>query len=295
MKIKTSWDDKLFSAISYTLLTLVFFVAAYPIYFIIIASVSDPVAVGSGQVIFAPVNLNFEGYKAIFEDTRIWRGFFNSICIVVLGTLFNLFLTLPAAYALSVKRFKIRSTLMKIFMFTMYFSGGLIPTYLLVNNIGLYNKPYTLIFLGGVSVTNIIIARTTIANSIPYEMYEAVTIDGGDHFLYFFRFVLPLSKAIIAVLMLYYGVGHWNSYYNAMIYLTNKDYYPLQLVLRNILVLGERLASRVEDSEDVLRAVQRAELMKYCLIVVSSVPMFVIYPFIQKYFQKGVMIGSVKG
>lgn len=295
MKIKTSWDDKIFNVISYIILTLVLFVTAYPIYFILIASMSDPVAVGSGQVILAPVNLNFEGYKAVFEDTRIWRGFFNSIYIVVLGTLFNLFLTLPVAYALTVKRFMFRGALIKIFLFTMYFSGGLIPSYLLVNSIGLYNKPYTLIFLGGVSVTNIIIARTTIANSIPYEMYEAVTIDGGDHFLYFLKFVLPLSKAIIAVLMLYYGVGHWNGYYYALIYLSNKDYYPLQLVLRNILVLGERLASILEDAEEVLLATQRAELMKYCLIIVSCVPMFVIYPFIQKYFQKGVMIGSVKG
>ena len=295
MKVKASTDDKIFNLISYTILTVLLLIMLYPIYFVVIASFSDPSLVGTGQIILYPKGITPEGYQEIFKDNTIWRGMFNSVYIVVGATLVNLFLTLPVAYALTIKRFMFRNTLMKLLLFTMYFSGGLIPTFLLVDSLGLINKPYTMIVTAGVSVTNIIIARTTIANSIPYEMYEAVTIDGGDHFTYFTRFVLPLSKAIIAVLILYYGVGHWNSYYNALIYLNDKDYYPMQLILRNILVLGQKLAETAEDAEQALLAARRAELMKYCLIVATSVPMFLIYPFIQKYFEKGVMIGSVKG
>jgi len=295
MKIKASIDDKVFNLISYTILTILLIVMLYPIYFIVIASVSSPALVGTGQVVLYPRGITLEGYQEIFKDNTIWRGLFNSAYIVVGATLVNLFLTLPVAYALTIKRFMFRNTLMKLLIFTMYFSGGLIPTFLLVDRLGLINKPYTLIVTAGVGVTNIIIARTTIANSIPYEMYEAVTIDGGDHFTYFTKFVLPLSKAIIAVLILYYGVGHWNSYYNALIYLNDKDYYPMQLILRNILVLGQKLAQTAEDAEQAVLATRRAELMKYCLIVATSVPIFIIYPFIQKYFEKGVMIGSVKG
>lgn len=295
MKIKSSRDDKIFNIISYAILGIVLFVIAYPVYFVFIASVSDPTLVNTGQIILWPKNITFEGYGQILKDTTIWRGLFNSVYIVVLATMFNLFLTLPVAYALTVKRFLFRNLLAKLLLFTMYFSGGLIPTYLVVNKIGLYNKPFTLIFLGGVSVTNIIIARTTIANSIPYEMFEAVTIDGGDYFTFFRCFVLPLSKSIIAVLILYYGIGHWNNYYTGLIYLNDPDYYPLQLVLRNILVLGQRIQDDALNADEALAATRRAELLKYCLIVIACVPMFIIYPFIQKYFEKGVMIGSVKG
>ncbi len=295
MNIKLSREDKIFNFISYVILIIVLLIILYPIYFVFIASVSDPTLVNSGQIILWPENITFEGYTQIFKDSNIWRGLFNSVYIVILATLFNLFLTLPVAYALTVKKFLFRKLLSKILLFTMYFSGGLIATYLLVSNIGLYNKPYSLIFIGGVSVTNIIIARTTIENSIPYEMYEAVTIDGGDYFTFFSRFVLPLSKPIIAVLVLYYGIDHWNDYYTGLIYLSDTDYFPLQLFLRNILVMGQKMANTAENAEAALAAARRAELLKYCLIVVSSVPMFIIYPFIQKYFEKGVMIGSIKG
>ena len=295
MKIKTSRDDKIFNFISYAVLSILLIIILYPVYFVFIASISAPDLVSTGQIILYPKGITFEGYQQIFKDSSIWRGFANSVYILILGTMFNLFLTLPVAYALTVRRFMFRNVLMKLLLFTMYFSGGLIPTYLLVSSIGLYNTPFTLIILSGVSVTNIIIARTTIANSIPYEMYEAVTIDGGDHFTFFTRFVLPLSKAIIAVLILYYGVGHWNSYYNALVYLSDPDYYPLQLILRNILVLGQKMAESAESAEEAFAAARRAELLKYCLIVVTCLPMFLIYPFIQKYFEKGVMIGSVKG
>lgn len=295
MKIKASWDDRIFSFVSYCILSALLIVILYPVYFVVIASFSDPALVSTGQIILLPKEINFGGYKEILTDSSIWRSLFNSVYIVVFGTIFNLLLTLPVAYALTVRTFLFRNILMKILLFTMYFSGGLIPTYLLVSSIGLYNTPYTLIILGGVSVTNIIITRTTIANSIPYEMYEAVMIDGGDHFTFFWKFVLPLSKAIIAVMILYYGVGRWNDYYTGLVYLSKPDYYPLQLVLRNILIMGQILASSLDAADQAFEAMQRAELLKYCLIVATSLPMFLIYPFIQKYFEKGVMIGSVKG
>lgn len=295
MKIKLSRDEKAFNVVSYAILAFVLVVTLYPIYFIVIASFSDPTLVSSGKILLLPKQIALEGYQQIFKDRSIWRGLFNSIYVVVFGTLFNLFLTLPIAYVLTVKKFRFRSFISKFLLFTMYFSGGLIPTYLVVSKVGLYNNPFTLVFLGGVSITNVIIARTTIANSIPYEMYEAVTIDGGDHFTFFFKFVLPLSKSIIAVLILYYAVDHWNDYYTGLIYLNDVDYFPLQLVLRNILVLGQKVADDAVNAEEALAALRRSELLKYCLIVVSSVPMFVVYPFIQKYFEKGVMIGSVKG
>lgn len=295
MKIKLSRDEKTFNVVSYAILAFVLVVTLYPIYFIVIASFSDPTLVSSGKILLLPKQIAMEGYQQIFKDRSIWRGLFNSIYVVVFGTLFNLFLTLPIAYVLTVKKFRFRSFISKFLLFTMYFSGGLIPTYLVVSKVGLYNNPFTLVFLGGVSITNVIIARTTIANSIPYEMYEAVTLDGGDHFTFFFKFVLPLSKSIIAVLILYYAVDHWNDYYTGLIYLNDVDYFPLQLVLRNILVLGQKVADDAVNAEEALAALRRSELLKYCLIVVSSVPMFVVYPFIQKYFEKGVMIGSVKG
>ena len=188
-----------------------------------------------------------------------------------------------------------RGLITGLLMFTMFFSGGMIPTYLLVNQIGLFNKPFTLIFIAGLSVQNVIIVRTTIAGSIPEEMFEAATIDGCDHFGYFFRFVLPLSKSIIAVMILYYGVGHWNDFMNALIYVNDAEYFPLQLVLRNILIIGQQLAQSVETADEALQLQREAELIKYGLIVVSSAPLLFIYPFIQKYFEKGVMIGSVKG
>lgn len=295
MKIKLSREDKILNGISYLILSLLLIVIIYPLYFIVIASFCDPDLVGSGQITLIPKGLNLDGYKRILSYKEVWRGYFNTIYLTLLGTAFNLFLTLPVAYVLSRKNFMARKLITGLLMFTMFFSGGLIPTYLLVDQIGLYNKAYTLIFIAGLSVQNVIIVRTTIMGTIPEDMFEAATIDGSSHFQYFFRFVLPLSKSIIAVMILYYGVGHWNDYMNALIYVNKPEYFPLQLVLRNILIVGQQLAQSVETADEALQLQREAELIKYGLIVVSSVPLLFIYPFIQKYFEKGVMIGSVKG
>ncbi len=295
MKVAISKEDKIFDVISYIILGLLLIVVLYPIYFIVIASFCSPELVSTGRITLIPKGINFDGYKRIFSYPEVWRGYFNTVYITVLGTAFNLFLTLPIGYVLTRKDFMARGLFTKLLMFTMFFGGGLIPTYLLIHQLGLFNKAYTLIFISGLSVQNVIIVRTTIANNIPEELYEAATIDGCDHFGFFFKFVLPLSKSIIAVMMLYYGVAHWNDYMNALIYVDNSKYYPLQLVLRNILIMGQQMAQSVETADEALALQREAELIKYGLIVVSSVPLLLIYPFIQKYFEKGVMIGSVKG
>lgn len=295
MKIKLSREDRVFNFISYFILSILLVIVLYPLYFIIIASFCSPELVASGQITFIPKGINFDGYKRIFSYPAVWRGYFNTIYVTVLGTALNLFLTLPIAYVLNRKTFLARGFLTKLLMFTMFFGGGLIPTYLLINQIGLFNQPYTLIFIAGLSVQNVIIVRTTFASTIPEELFEAATIDGCDHFRFFSKVVLPLSKPIVAVMLLYYGVAHWNDFMNGLIYLDNADYYPLQLVLRNILIMGQQLAQNVETADEALALQREAELIKYGLIVVSSVPLLIIYPFIQKYFEKGVMIGSVKG
>lgn len=293
--MKMSKEDKIFSVITYTVLIALALVILYPLYFIVIASFSSPALVSTGQVVLYPKGIDFSGYKRIFSYSTVWTGYAMTLFYTVFGTLFNLSLTLPVAYTLTRKNFMARGFIMKFLMITMFFGGGLIPTYLLINQIGLYNKPYTLILLGGISVYNVIITKTTMQSSIPEELYEAAAIDGCSHFQYFFKFVLPLSKPIIAVMTLYYAVAHWNDYMTGLIYLNNAEYYPLQLILRNILIQGELLASNLATVEEALIRQQEAELIKYGLIIVSSVPLLMIYPLIQRFFTQGIMIGSVKG
>ena len=295
MKMKMSREDKVFSAVTYTILIALSLVILYPLYFIVIASFSSPALVSTGQVVLYPKGIDFSGYKRISSYDTVWVGYGMTLIYTVLGTIFNLALTLTVAYTLTRKNFMAKGFIMKFLMVTMFFSGGLIPTYLLINQLGLYNKPYTLIFLGGISVYNVIITKTTMQSSIPEEMYEAAAIDGCSHFQYFFKFVLPLSKPIIAVMTLYYAVAHWNDYMTGLIYLNKPQYYPLQLILRNILIQGELMASDLATVEEALVRQQEAELIKYGLIIVSSVPLLLIYPLIQRFFTQGIMIGSVKG
>jgi len=293
-KMKRSREDIIFDIVKFLILGTALIVVLYPLYFIIIASISDPTAVSAGKVLIRPVGINFEGFLRIFQDDMIWIGYRNTILYTVVGTLINITLTLTLAYPLSRKDFKFGGFLMIFLLITMYFNGGLIPRYILVKNLGLLDHWQVLVIINAVNVFNVIIARTFLRNSIPESLYEAAIIDGCDHVTFLIKIVLPLSKAIIAVLILYYGVFHWNEYFTSLIYISNEDQYPLQLVLRSILIENQLNDSmlmdvNISDHKDV------AESIKYGVIIVSTLPVLVLYMFMQKYFVQGVMIGSVKG
>ncbi|MCI8798570.1 carbohydrate ABC transporter permease [Acetatifactor muris] len=293
---------RLFDVINTILLLLLAFVCIYPLYYTVIASFSDYIPVATGKVSFWPIDFTTLAYEAILDNKEIWLGYRNTIIYTILGTLFNLFLTVPTAYVMSKKRMFGHTLLTWFFLITMYFSGGMVPTYLLYRNLNLINNPMIMIVTGGLSVYNMIVARTYFSSSIPESLYESVKIDGGSEFDQFFRIALPLSKPVVAVITLYYAVGHWNSYFNAMMYLSNRKYHPLALVLRRILILNESIVSddRLANMDarilaDLTQKANMAVVMKYALVLISSLPLLIAYPFVQKYFVKGVMIGSVKG
>ena len=298
-KIRRSREDVIFDVVLFIILTLIFIIVAYPLYFIIISSVSDPKAVAGGKVIFYPIGLNFKGYAEVFKDSRIIRSFLNSLFYTFCGTMLNLAVTLPTAYALSRKKFFLKKPVTIFYMITMFLSGGMIPTYLVVQKTGLLDTMWSLISPGALSVYNMIVARTFFQQNISEELYEAAELDGCGHGKFFFSVALPLSGAITAIMVLYYGVGHWNAYFNALLYMQTESKFPLQLILRSILVQNEAQQNQQAVGAAARAALeesrQLAELMKYSLIIISSIPVLVIYPFIQKHFVKGVMIGSLKG
>lgn len=298
--IKETGRDKLFLALNYIYVFLAFAVVIYPLIYIVSASISDPKLVGSGEMWLFPKGITFEGYKRVFENTSIWTGYANTILYTVVGTSINLLVTLPAAYALSRKDFVGRNFFMGMFMVTMFFGGGLVPTYLLVKQLGMVNTMWAIVLPSAASIWNIIVSRTFFQSSIPKELQEAAQIDGCTNMRLFIRIVLPLSMPIIAVMALFYGVGNWNSYFSALIYLNDAGKYPLQLVLRQILVLQEMSAQGggLIDANTAAAMNNKAEiaaLVKYAVIIVATVPVIAIYPFLQRYFVQGVMIGSVKG
>lgn len=298
-KIRRSKEDVIFDAVLFIILTLIFVIVAYPLYFIIISSVSDPKAVAGGKVIFYPIGLNLKGYVEVFKDSRIIRSFLNSLFYTFCGTMLNLAVTLPTAYALSRKKFFLKKPVTIFYMITMFIGGGMIPTYLVVQKTGLLDTMWSLIIPGALSVYNMIVARTFFQQNISEELYEAAELDGCGHGKFFFSVALPLSGAITAIMVLYYGVGHWNAYFNALLYMQTESKFPLQLILRSILVQNEAQQNQQAVGAAARAALeesrQLAELMKYSLIIISSIPVLVIYPFIQKHFVKGVMIGSLKG
>ena len=298
-KIRRSREDVIFDIVLFIILTLIFVIVAYPLYFIIISSVSDPKAVAGGKVIFYPIGLNFKGYAEVFKDSRIIRSFFNSLLYTFCGTLLNLAVTLPTAYALSRKNFFLKKPVTIFYMITMFIGGGMIPTYLVVQKTGLLDSMWALIVPGALSVYNMIVARTFFQRNISEELYEAAELDGCGHGRFFFSVALPLSGAITAIMVLYYGVGHWNSYFNALLYMQTESKFPLQLILRSILVQNEAQLNQQAVSTAARAAAEEArqltELMKYSLIIISSIPVLIMYPLVQKHFVKGVMIGSVKG
>lgn len=295
--MKKSREDRVFDVINYIVLGAVALIVLYPLYFVLIASFSSPDAINSGEIMFIPKGVSLDGYKRLFEDPNIWIGYRNTIVYTLVGTLLNVLVTIGAAFSLSRSRLVGQKFFMGYFVFTMYFSGGLIPLYIVVNNLGLYNNPLVLVTLGMVSVYNLIIARTFFQTTLPEELFDAAAIDGCGNFRFFLSIAIPLSKAIIAVLVVFYGVAHWNSFFNALMYISEKKYYPLQLVLREILLQSKMVEPAATEGAmiDLIERQRYAELIKYGVIIVSSLPVLVLYPFAQKYFVKGVMIGSVKG
>ena len=293
-KIRLSRADQVFDAVNYVILTICLLVVAYPLYFIVIASVSDPTAVYAGRVVLWPASFTLEGYRRILDYASFFTGYRNTILYTLVGTAVNVAITIPGAYALSRKDLVGRNIMMMGITFTMIFSGGLIPTYLLVIQLNLYNTMWALILPAAVSSWNFIVARTFFQQTIPDELLEAATLDGAGNTQFFLRIVLPLSKSIIAVMVLFYAVNHWNSYFNALIYLKSAEKYPLQLVLRNIL-FENSLGDMVEDASTLALQQRLGDLIKYGIIIASSLPLLILYPFLQRYFIQGVMIGAVKG
>ena len=295
MRQRISNSDKIF----YTVIGIVMFILTisvlYPIVYIISASFSSSAAVTEGRVWLWPVDFSLEAYKAVFAYKDLWLGYRNTIFYVVVGTIMNVAVELVCAYPLARKDLWGKSAISFLFTFTMLFGGGMIPNYILVKNLGMLNTPWALLIPGLMSVYNVIVARTFIQNNIPEELLEASQIDGCNDFQFFFKMVLPLSKAIIAVLTLWHAVGHWNSYFSAFLYITDEKLYPLQVFLKEILVQSNMNTEVVGDVADALQMQNLKQLLKYAIIVVSTVPLFAFYPFVQKHFVKGVTIGSVKG
>ena len=277
---------------------LIFLIAVYPLYFVVIASFSEPHLVSTGEVFLIPKEITLEGYQKVLRDEEIWTGYRNTIFYTVFGTALNLAITLPAAYALSRKQLAGRKLFMLLILFTMFFSGGMIPTYILVKGLHLMVTVWALILPCAASAYNIVVARTYFENSIPGELEEAARIDGCSDFKAFFRIILPLSAPIVAVMTLFYGISHWNSYFDGMIYLSDRNLFPLQVILREILSVAQTSASQTMSAEDAVTMAEQAriaDLVKYVIMIVATAPVMFIYPFVQKYFVKGIMIGSIKG
>ncbi|MEA4889645.1 MAG: carbohydrate ABC transporter permease [Clostridiaceae bacterium] len=293
--MRTSAEDKVLYIIVTIALVIFMLLVAYPLIYVLSSSFSSGSAVSSGRVLLWPVEFSLKGYEAVFKHKNILTGYRNTFLYATVGTILNIAITMICAYPLSRRDMQWKKAYMIIFVFTMYFGGGLIPTYIVISSLNLINTFWVMVIPGMLGVYNMIVARTFIMSTIPLELLESAQIDGCSDAHYFFRIVLPLSKAIIAVQALFYGVGHWNAYFNAMIYLSKPNLYPLQLVLRQILVLNQIVFTDMLDPELIAANVGMADLLKFSLIVVATVPILAIYPFAQKYFIKGIMVGSLKG
>jgi multiple sugar transport system permease protein/putative aldouronate transport system permease protein len=296
-KIRITGGDKVYLAVVYIFLGLFVLTVMYPLVYVVSASFSSPRALMSGRVFLFPVEPGLQGYQAVFKNDSIWRGYVNTILYTAVGTVIGVFVTMLGGFGLSRREFPLKIPVTIFFTVTMFFSGGLIPTYLLISGLGMINTLWALVLPGAFSVWSAIIARTFIKSTIPEELFEALSLDGGNYFDFLFRIVAPLSTPVIAVIALSFATGHWNSYFSAMIYLNDIPKFPLQLILRSILI--ENSVSIGPDSitniMDLLEKQYLSELLKYALIVVSSIPLLVIYPVLQRFFIKGIMVGSLKG
>lgn len=296
-----SRGDRLFDGINLGFWILVLALTLYPLWIIIIASVSDPDAILAGRVLIWPADFSMIGYQAVFKHKELWNSYFNAFIYTLFGTLLSVSVTMMGAYGLS-RKFTGKKLVNFIIVFTMFFTGGLIPIFLNVRDLGLYNTRAILILINSVSVWNLMVARTYMQSTLPNELYEAAVIDGANHFSYFFKIVLPLSGTIIAVLSVYYGVARWNDYFSAMVFIRDRSKLPLQTVLREIIATLTTSTSNesffsayADDIKGMTDAMRQAAVAKYCTIVVSTGPAVLLYLFMQKYFVKGVMIGSLKG
>lgn len=293
-KVKKSKEDKIFDFILYGIAAILIVVALYPMYFIVIASISNPNLVSNGEILFLPKGINFKAYEQLASYSQLWTGYKNTILYVIFGTIFTLVVNIPAAYALPRRKLYGRKALTIFYLIPMFFTGGLIPTYLAVQQFHLLDTFWVMVLPFSVVTYYIIVGRTFFANSIPEELWEAAQLDGCGYMGFFFRIVLPLSKAVIAVIALWAAVGQWNSYFNALIYLRDPELQPLQIILRNILISNQTISSMTTGAA-AAEAKQMADLIKYAVIVVSSAPIMCLYPFVQKHFNQGVMLGSLKG
>ena len=282
------------------ILALIFF---YPMYLVFISSFSSPNEVYTGNVLLLPKGSNYKGFQQVLETKELWSGYVNSAIYTVVGTIINLFCTMTGAFVLSRPNFALRKPITLMIVVTMFFGGGMIPTYLLVKDLKMLNTIWALVLPGAVSTWNLMVTRTFLQSSIPEELHESAAIDGCNNIQYFLRIILPLSSTIIAVIGMFYAVGHWNAYFNAMLYITKKEMYPLQLVLRNLLLNAEYALSAAKagevfddyNMEKMMEMYQLAESMKYIIVLATVLPIIVVFPFVEKYFVKGVMVGSLKG
>lgn len=298
-----SKSDRRFEFINMNILMFLTLIVTYPLYFVVIASISSPTAVNLGEVLLLPKDINFSGYSFVFKNQQLWNGYLVTIILTIVGTIINLALTLTGAYSLTKTNLPGIKIIMFLFTFTMFFSGGLIPTYILVSKLQLRNTIWAMILPGAVSVYNLILVRTYLMKNIPKEILDASRIDGCSDFKLFIRIILPLSSPIIATMALFYGVGHWNQFFSALIYISDEKLFPLQLVLRNLLLTGNTAMTDMlsgggltgENAKYVSELMQRTEILKYAVIIVASIPVLIIYPFLQKYFMRGIMAGSLKG
>ena len=292
--LRDTKGDKIFYIVNAFIMILLAIIVIYPMYFILIASISDPDAIFNGEVYLLPVNITFKGYERLFSDRLFWIGYRNTIIYVVVGTTLNILMTIPTGWALSRKELPGRKYIMCFFIITLFFGGGLIPFYLLVSKLGMVDSPLALIIPSALSVWNAFMTKAYYESNIPQELLEAAEIDGANEFKTFLSIIIPISKPIIAVMILFYAVGHWNSYFNALIFISSEEYYPLQLVLKDILIATEVIGGPAGDAATIIEQNKIANQIKYSSIIVSSLPIILLYPVIQKFFNKGILVGSFK-
>ncbi len=293
--IKKTGSDKVFDFFNYILMGIILFIVMYPLYFVIVASISDPAYVNAGKTLLLPRGITWEGYQRAFEYKTIWLGYRNSLVYTLIGTLINILVLIPASFALSRKELVGKGLFTTLCLITMYFDGGTVPRYLLIKSLGLFDTVWALVLPGAFNIYNMIICRSFFVSNVSEELYESVKIDGGSYFTFFFRMVIPLSKAIIAVMVLYHALSHWNVYLSVLYYMRSPEMYNLQLILRNLTTNLSTGGMEMVDAQYAASAEKLKELVKYSTILLAALPMIILYPFVQKYFVQGVMIGSVKG